>query len=131
MTLRMMRDNPEYRGELLTFGKWNAEIVDEVKPQQGDIVVRKSRYSGFAGTNLDSVLRSRGVKFVFFMGVATNVCVESTVRDAYFNEYWPVLIEDATMQEGPPEIQAASLFNIRRFFGWTTTSAELDRKLLR
>jgi ureidoacrylate peracid hydrolase len=128
-TLRMMRANPEYRAKLLTFGEWDAEIVDAVKPGPKDIVVRKSRYSGFAGTNLDSVLRSRSAKFVFFMGVATNVCVESTIRDAYFNEYWPLLVEDATMQEGPPEIQAASVFNIRRFFGWTTTSAELDRVL--
>ena len=128
-TLRMMRANPAYRGRLLTYGKWDAEIVDALKPESGDIVVRKSRYSGFAGTTLDSVLRSRGVKVVFFMGVATNVCVESTIRDAYFNEYWPVLIEDATMPEGPPEIQAASLFNIRRFFGWTTTSEHLRHAL--
>lgn len=129
-TLRMIRRNPGYRGKLMTFGEWDAEIVDEVKPMAGDIVVRKSRYSGFAGTNLDSVLRSRSAKFLFFMGVATNVCVESTIRAAYFNEYWPILIDDATMQEGPPEMQMASLFNIRRFFGWTLTSEQLARELV-
>ena len=124
-TLRMMRDDPSYRGKLMTFGQWDAEIVDAVKPLEGDVVVRKSRYSGFAGTNLDSVLRTRNAKYVFFTGVAINVCVESTIRDAYFNEYWPILVEDATMQEGPSEMRDASLFNIRRFFGWTLTSSQL------
>jgi len=121
----MMRDDPSYRGKLMTYGQWDAEIVDAVRPLEGDVVVRKSRYSGFAGTNLDSVLRTRNAKYLFFMGVATNVCVESTIRDAYFNEYWPILIEDATMQEGPPQMLDASLFNIRRFFGWTLTSSQL------
>ena len=124
-TLRMMRDDPAYRGKLMTYGQWDAEIVDALRPVEGDVVVRKSRYSGFAGTNLDSVLRTRNAKYLFFMGVAINACVESTIRDAYFNEYWPILIEDATMQEGPAEMLDASLFNIRRFFGWTLTSPQL------
>ena len=47
---------------------------------------------------------------------------DTTVRDAYFHEYWPIVIEDATMQAGPVENQAASLFNIKTFFGWVTSS---------
>lgn len=130
LALCLMAARPELKGKLLIWGKWDAEIVEEIQPEPGDLVVRKSRYSGFAGTNLDALLRTRGLKTLFFMGVATNVCVESTVRDAFFNEYWPVVIKDATLQAGPPEIQEASLFNFRTFFGWVTTSVELQQSLL-
>ena len=122
-----MAAQPELRGKLLIWGDWDAEIVDALKPEPGDLVVRKSRYSGFAGTNLDALLRTRGITHVVVMGVATNVCVESTVRDAFFHEYWPVVVTDATYQAGPPEIQEASLFNIRTFFGWVTTSHDVAR----
>jgi ureidoacrylate peracid hydrolase len=89
----------------------------------------KTRYSGFAGTTLDSQLRTRGIRYLFFAGIATNVCVESTLRDAYFLDYWPILIVDGTLQAGPAEMQAATLFNVESFFGWTTGSEEV-RKLL-
>jgi ureidoacrylate peracid hydrolase len=51
--------------------------------------------------------------------------VESTLRDAFFLDYWPILITDATMAAGPPNMQEASLFNIELFFGWTVPSEEL------
>jgi ureidoacrylate peracid hydrolase len=126
---RMIRDRPDLRTQQLIFGEWAAEIVDELKPEPGDIVVRKPRYNGFVSTHLDSLLRGRGIRALFVMGVATNVCVESTVRDAYFREYWPIVIGDATMQEGPEMIQEATLFNIRKFFGWVTTSGQLVQSL--
>ncbi len=67
----------------------------------------------------------RNKRHLLFTGIATNVCVESTLRDAYFLEYWPLLISDATMQAGPPLLQEASLMNVRTFFGWVTTSEAL------
>jgi len=129
LALCLMRGRPEFEGKLLIWGTWDADIVEEIAPLSGDIIVRKSRYNGFANTNLDEVLRTRGIKTLFFMGVATNVCVESTIRDAFFHEYWPVLISDATMQAGPPEIQEASLFNIKTFFGWVTSSNDFKKSL--
>jgi ureidoacrylate peracid hydrolase len=126
---RMIRERPDLKARLLIFGEWAADIVDEIKPQPEDLVVRKSRYNGFTSTNLDSLLRGRAIKTLFVMGVATNVCVESTVREAYFREYWPIVIADATLQEGPDTMQEATLFNIRKFFGWVTTSAQLERSL--
>jgi len=127
LALVLMERKPETRGTLLTWGTWDAEIADAVRPRPGDTVIRKQRYSGFAGTPLDQVLRSRGVRWLVVAGVATNVCVESTVRDAYFHEYWPVLVADATMPAGPPSLQDATLFNVERFFGWVTTSDALAR----
>jgi len=125
--LCLMRARPELRGQLLTEGTWDFEIVDELKPQPGDAVVLKTRYSGFAGTTLDSQLRVRGIRWLFFAGIATNVCVESTLRDAYFHEYWPVLVTDGTMQAGPPAAQEATIFNVESFFGWTLDAASLIR----
>ena len=80
---------------------------------------------GFAGTTLDSQLRMRGIQFLFFAGIATNVCVESTLRDAYFLDYWPILLSDGTMPAGGPGVFDATLFNVESFFGWTVTSDEL------
>jgi ureidoacrylate peracid hydrolase len=129
MALCLMRDRPELRGKLLTFGTWDFQIVDELAPQPNDTVIVKSRYSGFHGTSLDSFLRSRGIRNLLFAGIASNVCVESTIRDAYFHEYWPVLIEDATMPAGSAEIQKATVFNVQTFFGWVANSEELTTAL--
>lgn len=129
LAMHLMTCRPELRGKLLTEGTWDFEIVDELKPQEGDLVVLKTRYSGFAGTTLDSLLRTRGIRYLFLTGIATNVCVESTLRDAYFLDYWPILIADATLQAGPPEMQSATLFNVETFFGWTTGSKEVRRIL--
>jgi len=75
------------------------------------------------------VLRVRDVRYLFFVGIATNVCVESTLRDAYFHEYWPVLVTDGTMQAGPPAAQQATVFNVESFFGWTLGAASLIQSL--
>src|SRR3974390_490441 len=123
--LCLMRARPELRGTLLVEGTWDFAIVDELKPQSGDLVILKTRYSGFAGTTLDSTLRVRDVRHLFFVGIATNVCVESTLRDAYFQEYWPVLVTDGTMQAGPPAAHQATIFNVESFFGWTLTAESL------
>jgi nicotinamidase-related amidase len=101
------------------------QIVDALAPRADDVVVLKTRYSGFASTQLDSLLRVRDIRYLVFVGIATNVCVESTLRDAYFHEYWPILVTDGAMQAGPPEAHAATVFNVESFFGWTLGSRAL------
>ncbi|WP_337009488.1 pyrimidine utilization protein B [Pantoea sp. AS142] len=118
--LKTMRKRPELQGSLLSKGGWDYALVDELVPQPGDIVLPKSRYSGFYNTSLDSMLRSRGIRHLIFTGIATNVCVESTLRDGFFLEYFGVVLEDATYQAGPPFAQQAALFNIETFFGWVS-----------
>ena len=122
-------DSPNPRKELVTFGTWDFQIVEELAPLAGDVVIVKSRYSGFFGTNLDSMLRSRGVRNLLMVGIASNVCVESTLRDAYFLEYWPVMVADATMAAGPAEIQRATVYNVRTFFGWVAASEDVATAL--
>ncbi|WP_437888440.1 pyrimidine utilization protein B [Phytobacter sp. V91] len=118
--LKTMRKRPELQGTLLAKGGWDYQLVDELVPQEGDIVLPKPRYSGFFNTPLDSILRSRGIRHLVFTGIATNVCVESTLRDGFFLEYFGVVLADATHQAGPAFAQQAALFNIETFFGWVS-----------
>ena len=126
--IRLMNCRPELKGQLVTEGTWDFAIVDELAPQPGDIVIVKTRYSGFARTTLDAELQARGIRYLFFTGIATNVCVESTLRDAFFLDYWPILITDASMAAGPPSVQEATLFNIESYFGWTIPASEFLAK---
>jgi len=123
--LKLMRNRPELSGKILTHDTWDYEFVDEMKPGPDDIVVPKARYSGFCGTALDSILRSRNIRTLLFVGIATNVCVESTIREAYHREFFCVLVSDATTQSGPTFIQEATLYNVERFLGWVTTTTEI------
>jgi ureidoacrylate peracid hydrolase len=122
--LKTMRERPELQGTLLAKGGWDYALVDKLTPQAGDIVIEKPRYSAFYNTALDSTLRARGVKTLAFCGIATNVCVESTLRDGFFLEYFGVLLEDATHQAGPAFLQEASVYNVEKFFGWVSNTAD-------
>ncbi|WP_341704621.1 pyrimidine utilization protein B [Ferrovibrio sp.] len=122
--LKTMRRRPELQGRLLAKGGWDYALVDALAPQPGDIVIPKSRYSGFFNTGIDSLLRSRGIRNLVFTGIATNVCVESSLRDAFHLEYFGVLLEDATHQAGPDFIQQAAIYNIETFFGWVSSTAD-------
>lgn len=122
--LRLMRQNSELAGKLTVKGTWDYALLDEMTPQPEDYIVQKPRYSGFWGTNLDMFLRGRGIRNLVFVGVATNVCVESTLRDAFFLEYFCLVLADATLQIGSQAVQEATLFNIEKFFGWVSTTKE-------
>jgi ureidoacrylate peracid hydrolase len=122
--LKTMRERPELEGTLLAKGTWDYALVDKLKPQDGDIVIPKPRYSAFFNTALDSMLRARGIRNLAFCGIATNVCVESTLRDGYHLEYFGVLLEDATHQAGPAYLQEASVYNVEKFFGWVSNTAD-------
>lgn len=118
--LKTMRKNPDLQGKLLAKGEWDYELIDDLSPTSADIVIDKPRYSGFFNTSLDSVLRARGIRNLLFTGIATNVCVESTLRDGFFLEYFGVLLDDACYQAGPREAHDATLYNVKKFFGWVS-----------
>ena len=122
--LKTMRARPDLDGKLLAKGTWDYALVDALQPQPGDIVIEKPRYSAFYNTPLDSMLRARGIRTLAFCGIATNVCVESTLRDGFFLEYFGVLLEDATHQAGPTYLQEASVYNVETFFGWVSNTAD-------
>jgi ureidoacrylate peracid hydrolase len=112
---------------------WNTDILDEVKPESGDTVIYKTRYSGFYGTELDSVLRARDVKWLIVTGATTSVCVESTVRDAMFRDYRCILLADCTGEPIGHQFSRsnheASLLTIQTLFGWISSSTDVVRAL--
>jgi ureidoacrylate peracid hydrolase len=120
--LRLMREQPQLRDKILTKGSWDFALVDQLSVEQTDLVVPKTRYSGFTGTNLDSLLRERNIRTLIVTGIASNVCVESTIRDAFFREYFCVLVHDATQQSGPAFVQDAVIYNIETFLGWVSST---------
>ena len=118
--LKTMRQRTELSGQFLAKGGWDYQLIDALQPLPGDIVVPKTRYSGFFNSMLDSTLRARGIRNLIFTGIATNVCVESTLRDAFHLEYFGVVLEDATHELGGSAIQEAAIYNIETFFGWVS-----------
>jgi ureidoacrylate peracid hydrolase len=122
--LKTMRARPELEGKLLARGGWDYDLVEALAPQAGDLVLPKPRYSGFFNSQLDSQLRARGIRNIVLVGIATNVCVESTLRDGFFLEYFGIMLEDATHQAGPAFLQQASVYNVEKFFGWVSTVAD-------
>jgi nicotinamidase-related amidase len=90
-------------GKAFVKGSWGAAIVDDLAPQEGDIVVEGKRgLDTFASTNLDFILRSKGITTIVLSGFLTNCCVESTMRTGYENGYRVITLADcvaATSQE--------------------------------
>ena len=127
--LKAMRDNPALKGGFLTRGSRDWQIIDELKPGPEDVVIDKTRFSGFTRTELDAKLKELNIKYLFFIGLFTNICVESTLRDAFFHEYFPVLIEDACGSNGPDFTQDATAWNVASVFGWVTTSKKVIKSL--
>jgi ureidoacrylate peracid hydrolase len=123
--LRMIRQNPELKEKLLVYGTWGTNIVQDLEPRQGDLLVKKQKYDGFVGTNLDIILRTHQIQYLLFLGVATNICVESTLRHAFFLDYFPILVSDGASQAGASLLQDATIHNVRSTFGWVTTSKNL------
>jgi ureidoacrylate peracid hydrolase len=94
---------------------WGAEFY-KVKPRERDFIVTKHRFSGFVGTDLNLVLRSRGIETLLMTGVATNVCVETTARDGFNLDYRIILVEDCCGAFSSEE-HASTITNISKYFG--------------
>ncbi|PYL64721.1 MAG: cysteine hydrolase [Verrucomicrobia bacterium] len=107
---------------------WDTDIVPELKPQANEIVVYKTRFSGFYETDLDATLKKLGIKYLIVTGVTTSICVESTVRDAMFRDYLCVLLRDCMSepvgQDLPRTNHEASLLNAEVLFGWVSDSEQ-------
>jgi len=108
---------------------WNTDIVPELAPEPGDLVLYKHRYSGFYETELDQILKGRSIKTLVFTGCTTSVCVESTIRDAMFRDYRCLLLADCAAEpigDGLPRSNHdASLLVLQILFAWVSQSADL------
>ena len=105
---------------------WGTDVVDELKPQPGELTVWKNRFSAFYNTELDARLKDTGVKHLIVTGCTTSVCVDSTVRDAFYRDYHCVLLSDCMAEpiahDAPRSNHEATLLTVRLLFGWTSTS---------
>ena len=115
------------------------EIIGQLAPLTGDVVVDKLFYSGFHGTDLDTILRSRDVDTLIVCGTVTNVCCDTTIRDAVHREYKVIALSDASAAMPYPdlgwgavtavEVQKVALTTFASDFGEVTSTGDIVRRL--
>jgi ureidoacrylate peracid hydrolase len=96
-------------------GSWGHDFYG-VTAADGEPVIEKSCYSAFVGTDVEGELRGRGIRTIVFAGVQTNVCVESSLRDAVCRGFYSVLVSDCVASHTPP-LHEATLNNVRFLMG--------------
>ena len=104
-------------------GTWGIEFYG-VSPLPHERIVVKHRYSAFINTDLNTVLKARGIESVLVTGVATNVCVETTARDAFMYDYYVTFVEDGAAAYNQ-SLHESTLQNMRRHFGTVASSDEI------
>jgi len=104
-------------------GTWGAQVVDELKPEKGDFVFQKRRYSAFQGTGLDQLLRELKVDTLILMGVVTDICIQHTAADAFFRGYKIIVPEDC-VEAINEQTQKASLDFLKRVYGCKITRVD-------
>lgn len=110
-------------GNAFIKGGWGASIVDNLSPQAGDIVIEGKRgLDTFASTNLDFILRSKGIRTIILGGFLTNCCVESTMRSGYENGYQVITLTDCTAATSPEEHENALTYDYPMFSTPVTSS---------
>jgi nicotinamidase-related amidase len=114
-------DAPVHMRKLFTefsnyVGSREHEVLDEVKPRAGDYVIRKTTIGAFASTGIDSLLRALGCEQLYLVGVSTNMCVETTAREAADRGYLVSLVEDACGTTHA-DLHETTMRNFQRLFG--------------
>jgi len=111
-------------GRILVRGEYGHDIIDELKPASGEPVVDKPGKGAFHATDLDAMLHNKGIRRLVVCGVTTEVCVNTTVREANDRGYDCLVLEDCVGSYFP-EFQAAALKMIKAqggIFGWVSDS---------
>ncbi|HVW63444.1 MAG TPA: isochorismatase family cysteine hydrolase [Nitrosospira sp.] len=120
-------------GRLLIRGEYGHDIIDELKPLDGEIVIDKPGYGAFYGTHLETLLEQHGIRRIILCGVTTEVCVHSTLREAVDRGYRCVTVGDASAASNP-ELQQAALDMISvegGIFGSVLTTEEVCAAIFR
>lgn len=104
---------------------WAAAVVDELEQKPEDIKVDKYRISGFWDTPLDSILRNLDIRTILFAGVNTDQCVLHSLTDANFLGYGCVLVEDCCATTSPDFCSEATVWNVKKCFGFVTDSGRI------
>jgi len=118
----------EWWGELIVGGTEDWKFLAEIKIEPNETTIAKKRYSAFFGTDLDQILRSRGTQDVIISGVMTNLCCETTARDAFMRDYRVFFLIDGTATRRS-EFHLATLKNLGFGFAYLLTCDELIQML--
>jgi len=118
----------EWWGQVILSGTKDWEFLPEIKIESKDTVLPKKHYSAFFETGLDANLRSRGIQDLIISGVMTNLCCETTARDAFMRDYRVFLLIDGTAT-GRSELHLATLKNLGFGFAYLLTCDELINNL--
>ncbi|HLK86214.1 MAG TPA: isochorismatase family cysteine hydrolase [Candidatus Binataceae bacterium] len=126
---------PIGNGQVLVKGTAGVEILRELAPQPGEPVLQRNRYSAFFNSDLDKILRDKGIRTLIIAGYSTNFCCDSTARDANFRDYNVIVLEDGTApialqdNDGQPisaaQVQKTVLANLGRGFAQIATVDEV------
>jgi len=118
----------QWWGEVILHGTKDWQFLPEIKIESRDIVLPKKRYSAFYETDLEQILRSKGVRDLIVSGVMTNLCCETTARDAFMRDYRVFFLIDGTAT-GKVDHQLATLKNLGFGFAHLITCDELIQHL--
>ena len=109
---------------MIIAGTPESEIIDELSPMDGDPVIKKHRYSAFYNTDLETILRCTGVKDLVITGVMTNLCCETSARDAFIRDFRVFFPADGN-GSATEEMHIATLMNLSWGFAYVCTTEEL------
>lgn len=120
-------------GRILIRDTWNTDILPELSPKPGDLVLYKTRFSGFYKTDLDAILQRAGIRHLVMTGCTTSICVDSTVRDAMFRNYLCILLADCMGEpighDLPRTNHEASPLAAEVLLGWVSGSDSFTKAL--
>ena len=118
----------EWWGQVILHGTKDWKFIPEIKIESKDLVLQKKRYSAFFETDLEKFLRSKGIKDLIISGVMTNLCCETTARDAFMRDYRVFFLIDGTAT-GKDDHHLATLKNLGYGFAYLMTCNELIQNL--
>jgi ureidoacrylate peracid hydrolase len=128
---RTIRAPDGRESRILIRDTWNTDIVPELTPKPDDVILYKTRFSGFYKTDLDALLQRAGIRHLVITGCTTSICVDSTVRDAMFRDYLCVLLADCMGEpighDLPRTNHEASLLAAEVLLGWVSGSDSFTR----
>lgn len=125
---------PPFIIDLYTEGQESAELHDGLDVRPEDVILNKPRYGGFHGTDLEATLRSRGVDTVIISGIATNICCETTAREAAQHDFRVFFLSDGTVTKemngvSAEDLQRATCASLGMVFAQITTIDDVLEKL--
>lgn len=112
-------------------GSWGAEFIDELKPQNGELIITKYTYGAFVGTNLNTILRRKGIETLIFAGTDLNICAGDSIHQAFGLGYHVVAVSDCLASfskvgaEHSTQLHQMGLYIIENHFGTVINSQEL------